>query len=208
MSGGKPASTFPDIAQPMKGGQAEGRRAFLKSLKERPRLTGAIAPSGKALSRLMARFVDPADPLPVLELGPGTGVVTDALVARGVGPEKIVAVEYNPDLCLYLAGRFPGAAIIEGDAYDLGKTLPAHQSGPFSAVVSSLPLLTRPYPVRQALIEQALDRMAPGRPVIQFSYSLFAPPVAAVKGRFTVEHSPWVLTNLPPARVWLYRRAA
>jgi phosphatidylethanolamine/phosphatidyl-N-methylethanolamine N-methyltransferase len=196
----------------MAAGQADrdatGRRAFLKSLKERPKLTGAIAPSGRALSRLMASFVDPADPLPVLELGPGTGVVTEALIERGVAPQKIVAIEYNPDFCAHLAGRFPGATIVEGDAYDLGKTLGQRQSGPFSAVVSSLPLLTRPYPVRQALIEQALDRMAPGRPVIQFSYSLFAPPVSAVEGRFTVEHSPWVFRNLPPARAWLYRRAS
>jgi len=195
----------------MPEGQADrdvaGRRAFLKSLAERPKLTGAIAPSGKALSRLMASFVDPADPLPVLELGPGTGVVTEALIARGVAPQKIVAIEYNPDFCAHLAGRFPAAAIVEGDAYDLGKTLPAHQSGPFSAVVSSLPLVTRPYPVRQALIEQALERMAAGRPLIQFSYSLF-PPVKPVAGRFTVTHSNWVVMNLPPARVWLYRRTS
>jgi phosphatidylethanolamine/phosphatidyl-N-methylethanolamine N-methyltransferase len=193
----------------MSGGQtdrdAAGRRTFLKSLAERPKLTGAVAPSGKALARLMASYVDPADPLPVLELGPGTGVVTGALIERGVAPGKIVAVEYNPDFCSHLAGRFPAAAIVEGDAYDLGKTLPAHQSGPFSAVVSSLPLVTRPYPVRQSLIEQALERMAPGRPLIQFSYSLF-PPVKPVAGRFTVKRSSWVLMNLPPARVWLYRR--
>jgi phosphatidylethanolamine/phosphatidyl-N-methylethanolamine N-methyltransferase len=195
----------------MSGGQTDrnamGRRAFLKSLAERPKLTGAVAPSGKALTRLMASYVDPADPLPVLELGPGTGVVTEALIERGVAPGKIVAVEYNPDFCAHLAGRFPAAAIVEGDAYDLGKTLPAHQSGPFSAVVSSLPLVTRPYPVRQSLIEQALDRMAPGRPLIQFSYSLF-PPVKPVAGRFTVTRSNWIFMNLPPARVWLYRRAS
>ncbi len=184
-----------------------GRRAFLKSLAERPKLTGAIAPSGRALSRLMASFVDPADPLPVLELGPGTGVVTQALIERGVTPDKIIAIEYNPDFCGHLAGQFPDAAIVQGDAYDLAATLPSHQSGPFSAVVSSLPLLTRPLEIRQALIEQALARMAPGRPLIQFSYSLF-PPVKPVEGRFTVTRSRWVLRNLPPARVWLYRRAS
>jgi phosphatidylethanolamine/phosphatidyl-N-methylethanolamine N-methyltransferase len=195
----------------MPGGHADsdasGRRAFLRSLAERPKLTGAIAPSGKALSRLMASFVDPVDPLPVLELGPGTGVVTEALIARGVAAQKIIAIEYNPDFCIHLADRFPGAAVVEGDAYDLDRTLPAHQSGPFSAVVSSLPLLTRPLPIRQALIEQALDRMAPGKPLIQFSYSLL-PPVKPVAGRFSVKHSRWVLKNLPPARVWLYRRAS
>ncbi len=97
--------------------------------------------------------------------------------------------------------------VVRGDAYDLAATLPADRQGPYSAVVSGLPLLTRPPPDRLALIEDVLDRMAPGKPLIQFSYSLF-PPVAAVPGRFTVTRSRWVLWNLPPARVWVYRRAA
>jgi phosphatidylethanolamine/phosphatidyl-N-methylethanolamine N-methyltransferase len=184
-----------------------GHSAFLKSLAERPSITGAIAPSGKALTRRMASFVDPSDPLPVLELGPGTGVVTEALIERGVAPQKIIAVEYNPDFCAHLTGRFPDASIVQGDAYDLGKTLPANQSGPFSAVVSSLPLILRPQPFRQALIEDALSRMAPGRPFIQFSYSLF-PPVEAIEGRFTARHTSWIFLNLPPARVWLFHRAS
>ncbi len=183
------------------------RFAFLKGLAENPRLTGAIAPSGAALSRLMASFVDPDDAKPVLELGPGTGVVTAALIARGIPPDRIVAIEFNPDFCTLLGDRFAGIAVVRGDAYDLAATLPADRSGPFAAVVSSLPLLTRPPEVRRRLVEQALERMAPGAPLIQFSYSLF-PPVKPVAGRFTVERSKWVVMNLPPARVWIYRRAA
>jgi phosphatidylethanolamine/phosphatidyl-N-methylethanolamine N-methyltransferase len=97
--------------------------------------------------------------------------------------------------------------VLEGDAYDLAATLPDSFAGPFSAVVSSLPLLTRPPEVRIALLEAAFDRMAPGQPFIQFSYSLFA-PVEPIPGRLTVERSRWVFKNLPPARVWTYRRAA
>lgn len=185
--------------------QASEKFAFLKSLTDSPRLTGAIAPSGAALSRLMASFVDPDDPLPVLELGPGTGVVTAALIERGVAAEKITTIEFNPEFCGLLRDRFPRVAVIRGDAYDLAATLPADRAGPFSAVISSLPLLTRPPEIRSRLIEQALARMAPGQPLIQFSYSLF-PPVKPVPGRFTVARSKWVLMNLPPARVWVYRR--
>jgi len=187
--------------------RASDRLAFLKSLAGNPRLTGAVAPSGPALSRLMASFVDPDDDKPILELGPGTGVVTSALIERGIAPEKIVAIEFNPEFCGLLRGRFDGIAVVEGDAYDLDATLPADRSGPFSAVVSSLPLLTRPPEIRLALVEQALDRMPAGAPLIQFSYSLF-PPVKPVAGRFTVKRSKWVVMNLPPARVWIYRRAA
>jgi phosphatidylethanolamine/phosphatidyl-N-methylethanolamine N-methyltransferase len=181
------------------------RLVFIKSLAGNPRLTGAIAPSGQALSRLMASFVQPDEPGPVLELGPGTGVVTAALIERGIAANRIVAIEFNPDFCTRLNARFSDMAVVEGDAYDLVATLPEKHSGPFSAVVSSLPLLTRPPAIREALIEQALSRMAPGRPLIQFSYSLF-PPVKAIPGRFTIERSKWVIANLPPARVWVYRR--
>jgi phosphatidylethanolamine/phosphatidyl-N-methylethanolamine N-methyltransferase len=180
---------------------------FLKGLVASPTKTGAVAPSGIALARLMASAVDPADRRPVLELGPGTGVVTAALLARGVAPERLVAVEYNPDFCRLIAARMPGVTVIEGDAYDLERTLPSEWRGPFSSVVSSLPLLTRPEPERVALLEAALDRTAPGGCFIQFSYSLF-PPVKPVAGRFNVEKSRWVVMNVPPARVWLYRRRA
>ena len=182
------------------------RLAFLKSLGDSPRLTGAIAPSSAGLSRLMASFVDGDESRPVLELGPGTGVVTAALIERGVAPEKIVAIEFNSEFCSLLRDRFVGLDVVRGDAYDLAATLSADQSGPFSAVISSLPLLTRSPEVRQALIEQALEKMVPGGPLIQFSYSMF-PPVKPIAGRFTVERSKWVIMNLPPARVWVYRRA-
>jgi phosphatidylethanolamine/phosphatidyl-N-methylethanolamine N-methyltransferase len=179
---------------------------FLCNWMGRPLTTGAVSPSGKALTKLMASFVDPADPRPVVELGPGTGVVTKALLDRGVAPERLVSIEFNPDFCALLRKRFAGVSIIEGDAYTLGETLKGTVDGEISAVVSSLPLFTRPFEMRRALILEALDRMPAGRPLIQFSYAL-VPPVPAEPGRFTVEHTHWVVMNLPPARVWLYRRA-
>jgi phosphatidylethanolamine/phosphatidyl-N-methylethanolamine N-methyltransferase len=179
---------------------------FLKGLATAPTKTGAVAPSGVALARLMASAVDPADPLPVLELGPGTGVVTRALIERGVPPARIIALEYNPDFAALIQTRMPGVRVTVGDAYRLDESLPQGWRGPFAAVVSSLPLLTRPEEERVTLLEDALGRMAPGRCFIQFSYSLF-PPVKPIPGRFAVEKSKWVVMNLPPARVWLYRRA-
>lgn len=180
---------------------------FFRHWVGRPLTTGAVSPSGKALARLMASHVDPADPLPVLELGPGTGPVTRALLARGIDRGRIVAVEYNPDFCVLLERRFPGIRIVQGDAYDLARTLPAELAAtPFGAIVSSLPLMAKPPPARRAFMEQALALLAPGGALVQFSYAL-TPPVAPVAGRFSVERSKWVALNLPPARVWLYRRS-
>ncbi|MBZ9938067.1 phospholipid methyltransferase [Mesorhizobium sp. BR1-1-16] len=180
---------------------------FLRNWIGRPLTTGAVSPSGKALTKLMASFVDPLDDLPVVELGPGTGVVTQALLERGVAPGRIASIEYNPDFCGLLRGRFPGVRIIQGDAYAFNTTLQGIVEGQVSAVVSSLPLFTRPPEARRQLIVEALERMPVGRSLIQFSYAL-VPPVPAEPGRFTVEHTHWVVMNLPPARVWLYRRTA
>jgi phosphatidylethanolamine/phosphatidyl-N-methylethanolamine N-methyltransferase len=182
------------------------RLSFFRSLLRNPKLTGAISPSGKALARAMACLVEAESDWPVLELGPGTGPVTAALIAHGVAPERIVALEYNPEFCALLVKRFRGLNVVEGDAFDLSTSLPPGLAGPYAAVVSSLPLLNSPPEARQALISGALGRVLPGGGMIQFSYGL-GPPVPAMDGRFTVERTAFVLANLPPARVWLYRSA-
>lgn len=176
---------------------------FLRNWAAHPGLTGAISPSGRALARAMARPVDARGDWPVLELGPGTGVVTAALIAAGIAAERIVAVEFNPDFCSLLVERFRGLNVVEGDAYDLEMALPPGLAGPYAAVVSSLPLLNRELPARVALIEGALARTLPGGGLIQFSYGL-GPPVKAEPGRFVVARTAFVLANLPPAQVWRY----
>jgi phosphatidylethanolamine/phosphatidyl-N-methylethanolamine N-methyltransferase len=177
---------------------------FFRSWLRKPMVTGAIAPSGAALARAMAHEVTADGEWPVLELGPGTGPVTAALIERGIAAERIVAVEFNPEFCSLLVDRFRGLNVVAGDAYDLETALPPGLAGPYAAAVSSLPLLTRPAEERRRLIDAVLDRVLPGSALIQFSYGL-GPPVKAVAGRFTVAPAAFVLANLPPARVWLYR---
>jgi phosphatidylethanolamine/phosphatidyl-N-methylethanolamine N-methyltransferase len=167
------------------------------------RTTGAVAPSGPALARRMVRHVDPAAELPVLELGPGNGVVTHALLERGVRPERIVAVEYNPEFCDMLRARYPGVRVVEGDAFDLTTTLVGVHDGPFANAVSSLPLLLWPPAERRALVLDVLSRLAPGGALAQFSYAP-RPPVP-VADDFTLSGSAYIVLNLPPARVWTYR---
>lgn len=184
-----------------------GRLADILSFLRSWGTTGAVAPSGRALARRMASLVDPRGSLPVLELGPGTGVVTEALIERGIAPERIVAIEFNPDFCQILKQRFPEVRVVRGDAYDLSKTLAGVHGGQFAAVVSSLPLLLRPPPERRELVLSALRRLAPGGSLIQFSYSP-KPPVPASPADYSLAGSPFVLLNLPPARVWNYRPLA
>lgn len=178
---------------------------FLKTWARRPLTTGAVSPSGRALADAMAARVDPDWPGLVVELGPGTGAVTAALLRRGVAPERLIAVEFNPVFAEHLRRRFPGIKVVEGDAYALETLLARHGGGAVAAVVSSLPLFTRPPMTRLNLLVQAMSVMPAGHPFIQFSYAL-VPPVRADVRRWTLEVSDWVLFNLPPARVWTYRK--
>jgi phosphatidylethanolamine/phosphatidyl-N-methylethanolamine N-methyltransferase len=176
---------------------------FFRGLFARPRNIGAIAPSSPALARAIAAQVNPEISGPVLELGPGTGVVTEALIERGIAPERIVAIEYDPDFARLVASRFPRISVINSDAFSLEQTL-AHRKGPFAAIVSGLPLLNFPPAKRAGLIADALGMLAPGSPFVQFSYGLHS-PVAPPEGA-RVRQAAFVVMNLPPARVWVYER--
>jgi phosphatidylethanolamine/phosphatidyl-N-methylethanolamine N-methyltransferase len=178
---------------------------FLKSWIDNPLRVGAVMPSGKYLARAMARAVDPAVPGPIVELGPGTGPVTEALVARGIAPERLVLVEYDPDFCARLRLRFPTATIVQGDAYHLAQTLAGVLTTPAAAVVSSLPLTTKPDRVCIQLAQDAFSLMRPGVPLIQFTYGVTSPVPRRIPGMIAVD-LPRVWRNVPPARVWTYRR--
>jgi len=177
---------------------------FLRGALARPLAVGAIAPSSKYLARAIAAEIDPHRAGAVLELGPGTGAVTEALVERGIQPSRIVAIERDEDFARDLRARFPDAEIICGDAFDLS-SVSVNGHGHFAGIVSGLPLLNHPPPRRQAFVESALARLAPGAPLVQFSYG-FTAPIAPPSGA-EVEMAAFVWRNLPPARVWVYRRS-
>lgn len=186
----------------------EDEARFIKTWFENPKATGAVSPSGRALSRTMARFVDPGIPGPVVELGPGTGPVTDALIRRGISPNRLVLVEFDPAFCKLLARRYPGCTVVQGDAYALGGTLRGVLGEPAAAIVSSLPLLNRPEWERLRLLAQAFDLLHPNGPFVQFTYGLTSPVPkhgAPWTTRFDAKVSAPVWLNLPPARVWIYR---
>jgi phosphatidylethanolamine/phosphatidyl-N-methylethanolamine N-methyltransferase len=188
-----------------KGIRLDDEVRFIRSWLERPLSIGAVTPSGKVLARAMASYVDPASNGPVVELGPGTGPVTEALVNAGVAPSRLVLVEFNPSFCRILRSRYPDATLVQGDAYSLRRLLETLLIQPAAAVVSGLPLVTKPIKQRLRLIRDAFDLMVPGAPFVQFTYSVAA-PLPKRLGGFTVEASERIWLNLPPARVWVYRK--
>jgi phosphatidylethanolamine/phosphatidyl-N-methylethanolamine N-methyltransferase len=179
---------------------------FLRSWMEKPLATGAVTPSGKPLARAMASFVDPDLDGKVIELGPGTGAVTAALVEQGIDPERLVLVEFNPSFCQLLRARYPEATVVQGDAYAIRRLAGSLIRRPAAAVVSSLPLFTKPMKFRLRLVTDAFNLMHPGAPFIQFTYAVVPPIPKELEGA-TTECSERIWLNLPPARVWVYRQA-
>jgi phosphatidylethanolamine/phosphatidyl-N-methylethanolamine N-methyltransferase len=178
---------------------------FIRSWLEKPLAMGAVTPSSRILARTMASYVEPAITGPVIELGPGTGPVTEALIEQGVDPARLLLIEFNAMFCQLLRSRFPAATVVQGDAYGLRRVVGHLNRQPAAAVVSGLPLFTKPLRMRVRLLRDAFSLMRPGAPFVQFTYAV-VPPIPKALGGFHAEASDRIWLNLPPARVWVYRR--
>lgn len=180
---------------------------FFKGWIDKPKAVGSIVPTSSITARKMASIIDTNSGLPVLEVGPGTGVITRAILERGVKPENLYAVEYSHDFVQHLRRLYPGVNVIEGDAFNLNDTLGEHSGLTFDSVVTGVPLLNFPVAQRISYLESLLDRIPAGRPVVQLTYGPMS-PIPPGRGNYTVEHFHFVLRNIPPTRLWIYRRPA
>jgi phospholipid N-methyltransferase len=181
---------------------------FLRELVAQPGSVGAICASSPRLAARMAGQVDLASGGLVVELGGGTGVITSALLAQGVAPGRLVVIEQSVALAALLTRRFPGVRVIHGDAADLARLhasgqLPSGADGAplaIDCIVSGLPLLSIPLPVRQRILQAGAQALAPGGRLLQFTYALRGPSPWQAAGLVRL-HSERVLANLPPARI-------
>jgi len=178
---------------------------FFRGWIDRPKAVGSIVPTSGVTARRMASVIDPGSGLPVLEVGPGTGVITRAILARGVRPENLYAVAYSPDFVKHLRGCYPRVNVIEGDAFDLDGALGTDAPELFDSVVSGIPLLNFPVEARIGYLESLLRRIPEGRPVVQLTYGPLS-PIPPGRGDYTVEHFDFVIRNIPPTQLWIYRR--
>lgn len=178
---------------------------FFKGWIDKPKAVGSIVPTSSITARKMASVVNPKSGLPVLEVGPGTGVITRAILAQGVKPENLYAVEYSTDFVRHLRQLYPDINVIEGDAFNLDATLGDKSGLKFDSVISGVPLLNFPVAQRIAYIESLLNRIPTGRPIVQLTYGPLS-PIPPGRGDYTVEHFHFVIRNIPPTQLWIYRR--
>ena len=179
---------------------------FLASWVRNPGQIGAVAPSSPSYCAMMVRHATTEIEGPILELGPGLGVVTRALIEKGVSPERITSIEYDADFARTLTQRFPQVNVIHGDGFDLDRTLAERRGEKFSAILLSMPIVNLNQESRQDLWRKYFSWLRPGGNLTQLSYLLTA-PVKPLPGVFDVSSSPVVWDNTPPARVWIYAQA-
>lgn len=180
---------------------------FLKRWLDNPIETGALAPSGAALARLMTQAIDPAKG-GVLELGPGTGVFTQHILATGLPACDLILIEKHPDFVRHLRSRYPGVRVEE---MDVARLHTRRASGPIcrvQAVVSGLPLLSMGVRAQLSVLRASLESMQPGAGFYQFTYHWRCPIPLPVLDRLGLVAQPMgrVWRNLPPASVFRIQR--
>lgn len=182
---------------------ARSPRLFLREWINRPGRVGAVWPSSKRLAQCMAAQTPMSGTGLVIELGGGTGVITQALLAQGLSRERLRVVERSPAFARHLRQRFPSVQVIQGDAARLAVLLPEHAA--IDAVVSSLPLRSLPRAEALAIVEQWRCVLPAGGALLQFSYALQASADWLGAG-FALRDSQLIWRNLPPARVMRFER--
>jgi len=182
---------------------------FAKEILANPRGMGAACPSSPFLARAMAAPVAPHEEGLVLELGGGTGAVTEALLRRGVAPERLVVLEISHTLAQHLRRRFSRLRIVEGDAAELQRLL-GEDYRRITTVVSSLPLRSLPHHKVRAIGAQLAPLLAQGASLIRFTYDLRqrSERDLGLHPHLIRAGSEIVWRNLPPARVDVFRMPA
>jgi len=178
---------------------------FFRRWLANPLQMGSIIPSSPTLCRRIAALARRAEDEVIVELGAGTGVVSRALLAAGVPPEKLVVVEIVRDMAEHLRKALPGVNVIQGDAFDLANALPERLHGKVGTAICGIPLVMLPTEQQRRFIA-AVESVAPGRGFLLYTYCITSPLPYGTLG-LTAKREAWTPRNFPPASVWRYTPA-
>ncbi|MFO1241669.1 MAG: methyltransferase domain-containing protein [Rickettsiales bacterium] len=179
---------------------------FIHTWLRSPRKTGAVVPSSRVLARVIASQIDPHAKGWVVELGAGTGAMTEMLLHFGIDPKRLLIIERNSRLCDVLRARFPELKILHADAQRLNEILAEQKIEQVNAIVSSLPLLSLPDEVCHKIIAEIGVVLKSGAFMMQFTYRRGSPiPKEELRANGLNEtRIDTVWRNLPPASVWKF----
>jgi phospholipid N-methyltransferase len=175
--------------------------AFFSALLAEPRKIGAIVPSGGRLARLITSEIGPSAGK-VLELGPGTGVFTAALLKRGLPARDLTLVELETRFIAPLRQRFPDVVVLQRDARELAAC--RAELGLQAAIVSGLPFRNMPREIIRAIVGGSFSLLERGGAFYQFTYGHACSVPSDVLDEFGLqaERLGRVRLNIPPASVF------
>jgi phosphatidylethanolamine/phosphatidyl-N-methylethanolamine N-methyltransferase len=186
---------------------------FVREFVRDPTTVGAIAPSSRALARMIVDAVDLGHRHAVLELGPGTGAFTAEILQRLRPGQRYLGIERNPSFHAALCTRFGGDCVAHGDAADLDRILHNHHMPHIDAVVCSLPWASLPAAVQDRVFAALGRTLSHGGVFATFAYlqGTLLPGGRMLRRRLgqefaSVRRSPVVWANLPPAFVYVCRK--
>lgn len=179
---------------------------FLRAWISDPRRVASITPSSSALAALITSEITPQT-TPVVELGPGTGVFTKALLARGVPPERLLVVERETKFAAMLEERFPGVGVLAMDATELGR-VELFGGEPVKAVISGLPFLSMPARAIMGVLDGCFAHLSADGSFYQFTYGARCPVPRLILERLGLKalRIGRTFSNFPPATVYRFRR--
>lgn len=179
---------------------------FIKSWVQNPKALGAIAPSSEALGKFISKQITLGSDEFIVEVGAGTGSLTDELLVSGIAPEKLIVVELDEKLAAFLRKKLPAqVCVIQGNAEDLAKILPDFARGHIATVISGIPMMNLRKDEQLRIISSCFDVMKEGGYLLQFTYGPLS-PIPAKKLGLAKKRVGHVLMNIPPATIWRYQR--
>jgi len=198
-----------DIAAHPSAGQSHAQvkntSLFLRRWLANPLQMGSVIPSSPVLCRRIAALVQRNEDEVVVELGAGTGVISRALLAAGVPPERLVVVEIVRDMAEHLRGVLPGVNVIQGDAFELARDLPERLHGKVGTAICGIPLVMLPLDQQRRFVD-AVEAVAPGKGFLLYTYCITS-PLPYRKLNLSARREVWTPLNIPPASVWRYQPA-
>ncbi len=176
--------------------------AFLRSFLERPAQVGTLVPSSRFLESRIVRLGELREDMVVVELGPGLGGTTAAILRELPPTARLIAIELNPDFIPALAAiDDPRLTVCQGSAADLRAILKQHGLERADVVYSGIPFSTIPGPLGRAILQGVWNTLAPGGRFI--AYQLRSRVKQLARELMGNPDEEFELLNLPP--LWVYR---
>ncbi|MFC4732238.1 class I SAM-dependent methyltransferase [Salipiger abyssi] len=179
---------------------------FFQAWFKDPLRVAAVAPSGRSLAKLITSEIDVVH-APVLELGPGTGVFTRALLDRGLAQKDLTLIEFGQEFAILLEQRFPTARVVQANAASLSK-LQLFPHASVGAIVSGLGLLSMSPRMVIAILQGGFAYLRPQGAFYQFTYGPRCPVPRPILDRLGLKarRIGGTMFNVPPASVYRITR--